>query len=64
MTKTTFTIDLCKPLKKLKGVPKGEDCPAGSYSEFVIMELQQARLSQHTFTLGWLESIEHESDTL
>lgn len=31
VTKTTFTIDLCKPLKKLKGVPKGEDCPAGSY---------------------------------
>ncbi|MCJ1470140.1 hypothetical protein MMC07_008785 [Pseudocyphellaria aurata] len=29
--KTTFTIDLCKPLKKLKGVPKGEDCPVGSY---------------------------------
>lgn len=52
VTKTTFTIDLCKPLKKLKGVPKGEDCPVGSYSEFVTMELQQARLSQPTFTLG------------
>ncbi|CAD6592130.1 MAG: hypothetical protein ASARMPRED_006042 [Alectoria sarmentosa] len=27
---TTFTIDICRPLEKLKGVPKDEDCPGGS----------------------------------
>ena len=27
---TTFTIDICAPLKKTKGVPKDEDCPNGS----------------------------------
>ncbi|KAL8725183.1 MAG: hypothetical protein Q9166_007513 [cf. Caloplaca sp. 2 TL-2023] len=30
MTNTTFTIDVCKPLKKAKGIPKEEDCPNGS----------------------------------
>ncbi|KAL9604909.1 MAG: hypothetical protein Q9179_001675 [Wetmoreana sp. 5 TL-2023] len=30
MTNTTFTIDICKPLKKAKGIPKEEDCPNGS----------------------------------
>ena len=24
---TTFTIDICRPLERQKGVPKGEDCP-------------------------------------
>lgn len=32
-TKTTFTISLCTGLKKLKGVPKHEDCPNGSRGE-------------------------------
>jgi len=27
---TTFTLDLCRPLKKTKGVPKDEDCPNNS----------------------------------
>ena len=27
---TTFTIDICRPLEKQKGVPKEEDCPGGS----------------------------------
>lgn len=27
---TTFTFDICRPLKKTKGVPKDEDCPNGS----------------------------------
>ena len=30
ITNTTFTIDICRPLEKTKGVPKGEDCPNGS----------------------------------
>ncbi|KAI4286943.1 MAG: hypothetical protein L6R35_003803 [Caloplaca aegaea] len=30
MTNTTFTIDICKPLRKAKGIPKEEDCPNGS----------------------------------
>ncbi|KAL8759326.1 MAG: hypothetical protein Q9199_000857 [Rusavskia elegans] len=30
MTNTTFTIDICKPLKKAKGIPKEEDCPNGT----------------------------------
>lgn len=30
-TKTTFTIDLCRPLRKLKGVPSEEQCPNGTY---------------------------------
>ncbi|KAL8969730.1 MAG: hypothetical protein Q9183_001859 [Haloplaca sp. 2 TL-2023] len=30
MTNTTFTVDICHPLKKAKGVPKEEDCPNGS----------------------------------
>ncbi|KAL8996948.1 MAG: hypothetical protein Q9169_003654 [Polycauliona sp. 2 TL-2023] len=29
-TNTTFTIDICKPLKKAKGIPKEEDCPNGT----------------------------------
>ncbi|KAL8654078.1 MAG: hypothetical protein Q9226_003576 [Calogaya cf. arnoldii] len=29
-TNTTFTIDICKHLKKAKGIPKEEDCPTGS----------------------------------
>lgn len=33
MTKTTFTIDLCRPLHRLKGVPSEEQCPHGTYSE-------------------------------
>lgn len=32
-TKTTFTIDLCRPLHKLKGVPAKEQCPSGTYSQ-------------------------------
>ena len=28
--KTTFTIDICRPLKKPEGVPKDEDCPNNS----------------------------------
>ena len=28
--KTTFTIDICRPLQKQKGVPKEEDCPNNS----------------------------------
>ncbi|KAL8984716.1 MAG: hypothetical protein Q9205_001405, partial [Flavoplaca limonia] len=30
MTNTTFTIDICTPLKKAVGIPKGEDCPSGT----------------------------------
>ncbi|KAL8771018.1 MAG: hypothetical protein Q9209_003437 [Squamulea sp. 1 TL-2023] len=30
MTNTTFTIDICRPLKKAKGIPKEEDCPNGT----------------------------------
>ncbi|KAL8720913.1 MAG: hypothetical protein Q9225_002299 [Loekoesia sp. 1 TL-2023] len=30
MTNTTFTIDICKPLEKAKGIPKEEDCPNGT----------------------------------
>ncbi|KAL8926023.1 MAG: hypothetical protein Q9208_003164 [Pyrenodesmia sp. 3 TL-2023] len=30
LTNTTFTIDICKPLKKAKGIPKEEDCPNGT----------------------------------
>lgn len=30
MTNTTFTIDICKPLEKAKGIAKEEDCPNGS----------------------------------
>ena len=30
ITNTTFTINICRPLKKNKGVPKDEDCPNGS----------------------------------
>ena len=34
MTNTTFTIDICKPLKKKKGVPSAEDCENGSRGAF------------------------------
>ncbi|KAL9129478.1 MAG: hypothetical protein Q9217_002074 [Psora testacea] len=27
ITNTTFTIDVCRPLERTKGVPKAEDCP-------------------------------------
>ena len=27
---TTFTIDICQPLEKKKGIPKEEDCPNAS----------------------------------
>ncbi|KZF24090.1 hypothetical protein L228DRAFT_244964 [Xylona heveae TC161] len=27
---TTFTVDVCKPLKRTKGVPKDEECPSGT----------------------------------
>ena len=27
---TTFTIDICQPLKKQKNVPEGEECPSGT----------------------------------
>ncbi|KAL9633616.1 MAG: hypothetical protein Q9204_003325, partial [Flavoplaca sp. TL-2023a] len=30
MTNTTFTIDICKPLKKAKGIPPEEDCINGT----------------------------------
>lgn len=30
MTNTTFTMDICKPLNKAKGIAKEEDCPNGS----------------------------------
>ncbi|KAL8783422.1 MAG: hypothetical protein Q9213_004622, partial [Squamulea squamosa] len=30
MTNTTFTIDICKPLRKAKGIPKEEDCHTGT----------------------------------
>ena len=33
---TTFTIDICRPLEKTKGVPKGEDCPNGSRGETLM----------------------------
>ncbi|KAL8943220.1 MAG: hypothetical protein Q9216_001208 [Gyalolechia sp. 2 TL-2023] len=29
-TNTTFTVDICKPLKRGKGIPSEEDCPMGS----------------------------------
>lgn len=35
ITNTTFTIDICRPLEKTKGVPKGEDCPNGSRGKLV-----------------------------
>ena len=30
LTNTTFTVDVCKPLQKAKGIPKDEDCPNGT----------------------------------
>ncbi|KAL9028573.1 MAG: hypothetical protein Q9196_003077, partial [Gyalolechia fulgens] len=30
MTNTTFTVDICQPLRKAKGIPTEEDCPNGS----------------------------------
>ncbi|KAI4159646.1 MAG: hypothetical protein LQ342_006413 [Letrouitia transgressa] len=30
MTNTTFSVDICKPLQKAKGIPKQEDCPNGT----------------------------------
>ena len=27
---TTYTLDLCKPLERSKGVEKGKECPAGT----------------------------------
>ncbi|KAL8761288.1 MAG: hypothetical protein Q9184_002583 [Pyrenodesmia sp. 2 TL-2023] len=30
LTNTTFTIDICKPLDKAKGIPKEEDCENGT----------------------------------
>ena len=32
MTNTTFTMDICKPLKKAQGIPIEEDCTNGSMS--------------------------------
>ncbi|KAL8880368.1 MAG: hypothetical protein Q9192_008036 [Flavoplaca navasiana] len=31
MTNTTFTIDICRPLEKGKGIPTEEDCTNGTY---------------------------------
>lgn len=30
MKNTTFSVDICKPLQKAKGIPKQEDCPNGT----------------------------------
>lgn len=31
---TTFTIDICKPLRRTKGVPKGDECRSGTRGSF------------------------------
>lgn len=31
---TTFTIDICKPLRRTKGVPKGDECRSGTQGTF------------------------------
>ena len=36
ITNTTFTINICRPLEKTKGVPKDEDCPNGSRGKFPV----------------------------
>lgn len=33
---TTYTIDLCGPLKRKGDVPKGEECPNGTWSTFPV----------------------------
>lgn len=30
----TFTVDICKPLKRTKGVPKKDECPTGTRGEW------------------------------
>jgi hypothetical protein len=30
---TTYTLDLCKPLKRSADIPKGQECPAGTRGE-------------------------------
>ena len=30
VSNTTFTLDLCKPLQRTKGVPKENECPGGT----------------------------------
>ncbi|KAG9884265.1 hypothetical protein KCU94_g18294, partial [Aureobasidium melanogenum] len=31
LSNTTFTIDICNPLKRTKNVPKENECPTGTY---------------------------------
>lgn len=30
LSNTTFTIDICSPLQRTKGVPKADECPSGT----------------------------------
>lgn len=30
ITNTTYTVDICKPIQRTKGVPKTEECPTGT----------------------------------
>lgn len=32
---TTFTVDICKPLGKVKGAPANEQCPNGTRGELL-----------------------------
>ena len=32
---TTFSLDICRPLEKTKGVPKDEDCPNNSRGKVI-----------------------------
>ena len=34
LSNTTFTVDICNPLKRTKGVPKDNECPTGTYGKY------------------------------
>lgn len=41
---TSYTVDICKPLKRKGDVPKGEECPSGTRGAFAWCSLAPAQL--------------------
>ena len=42
---TTYTVDLCRPLKKAKDAPKRETCPNGTRGKSTFLDLWDAESS-------------------
>lgn len=55
---TSYTVDICKPLKRKGEVPKGEECPSGTRGTLLILRPCRAPFElnplSYTFEKGHL----------